>query len=80
MHLLTGVTIQPNLELKTRPKPVLGSLPLAFALPAEGCYDEYHQKALHAKFRRAERHYDECRHAPCHGASQCGLLNKLRRC
>ncbi len=33
MHLLPGVAIQPNLELKTRPKPVLGSLPLAFALP-----------------------------------------------
>jgi hypothetical protein len=33
MHLLPGVEIQPNLELKTRPKPVLGSLPLAFALP-----------------------------------------------
>jgi hypothetical protein len=33
MHLLPGVAIQPNLELKTRPKQVLGSLPLAFALP-----------------------------------------------
>ncbi len=33
MHLMPGVAIQPNLELKTRPKPVLGSLPLAFALP-----------------------------------------------
>jgi hypothetical protein len=33
LHLLPGVAIQPNLELKTRPKPVLGSLPLAFALP-----------------------------------------------
>ncbi len=33
MHLLPGVAKQPNLELKTRPKPVLGSLPLAFALP-----------------------------------------------
>ncbi len=33
MHLQPGVAIQPNLELKTRPKPVLGSLPLAFALP-----------------------------------------------
>jgi hypothetical protein len=33
MHLLPGVAIQPNLELKTQPKPVLGSLPLAFALP-----------------------------------------------
>jgi hypothetical protein len=30
---LPGVAKQPNLELKTRPKPVLGSLPLAFALP-----------------------------------------------
>ncbi len=34
MHLLLGVAIQPNLELKTQPKPVLGSLPLAFTLPA----------------------------------------------
>jgi hypothetical protein len=34
MHLLPGVAIQPNLELKTRPKLVLGSLTLAFALPA----------------------------------------------
>jgi len=35
MHLQPGVAKQPNLELKTRPKLVLGSLPLAFALPAE---------------------------------------------
>ncbi len=28
---------QPDLELKTRPKPVLGSLPLAFALP-DACH------------------------------------------
>ncbi len=34
MHLLPGTAIQPNLELKTRPELVLGSLPLAFALPA----------------------------------------------
>jgi hypothetical protein len=33
MHLLPGVSIQPNLELKTQPKPGLGYLPLAFALP-----------------------------------------------
>ncbi len=33
MPLLPGAAIQPNLELKTRPKLVLGSLPLAFALP-----------------------------------------------
>jgi hypothetical protein len=35
MHLLPSVTIQPNLELKTRPKQLLGSLPLVIALPAE---------------------------------------------
>jgi hypothetical protein len=34
MHFLPGVAIQPNLELKTRPKQHLGSLPLLIALPA----------------------------------------------
>ncbi len=34
MHLLPGVAIQPNLELKTWPKQLLGSLPLVIALPA----------------------------------------------
>jgi hypothetical protein len=33
MHLLPGVAIQPNLELKTRPKQLLGSLPLVIMLP-----------------------------------------------
>ncbi len=32
MHLLPCVAIQPNLELKTRPKQLLGSLPLVIAL------------------------------------------------
>ncbi len=36
MHLLPDVAIQHNLELKTQPKPVLGFLPLAFALPDDG--------------------------------------------
>jgi hypothetical protein len=34
MHLLPSVAIQPNLELKTRPKQLLGSLPLVIPLPA----------------------------------------------
>jgi hypothetical protein len=34
MHLLPGVAKQPNLELKTRPKQLLGSLPLVIVLPA----------------------------------------------
>jgi hypothetical protein len=33
MHLLPSVALQPNLELKTWPKLLLGYLPLAFALP-----------------------------------------------
>ncbi len=32
MHLLPSVAIQPNLELKTQPKQLLGSLPLVIAL------------------------------------------------
>jgi hypothetical protein len=44
MHLLPSVAIQPNLELKTWPKPVLGSLPLAFALPYWGHF--FYQKTL----------------------------------
>jgi hypothetical protein len=34
MHLLSSVAIRPNLELKTQPKQLLGSLPLVIALPA----------------------------------------------
>jgi hypothetical protein len=33
MHLWPGVAKQPNLELKTWPKQLLGSLPLVIALP-----------------------------------------------
>jgi hypothetical protein len=33
MHLLQSITIQPNLELKTRPKQLLSSFPLDIALP-----------------------------------------------
>jgi hypothetical protein len=33
MRLLPGVAIQPNLELKTQPKQLLGSLPLDITLP-----------------------------------------------
>jgi len=34
MHLLPDVAKQPNLELKTRPKQHLSSLPLVIALPS----------------------------------------------
>ncbi len=33
MHLLSNVAIRPNLEMKTRPKQLLGYLPLNIALP-----------------------------------------------
>ncbi len=35
MHLLPSVAIQSNLESKTRPKQLLGSLPLVIALPGQ---------------------------------------------
>ncbi len=35
MHLLCRIAIRPNLELKTPPKQLFGSLPLDIALPAE---------------------------------------------
>jgi len=35
MHLLPSVAIRPNLESKTWPKQLLGSLPLVIALPVQ---------------------------------------------
>ncbi len=34
MHFLPSIAIQPNLELKTWPKQLIGYLPLVIALPA----------------------------------------------
>jgi hypothetical protein len=34
LHLLSGVATQANLELKTQPKQLLGSVPLVITLPA----------------------------------------------
>jgi hypothetical protein len=39
IHLLPSVAIQPNLELKTQPKQLLGSLPLVITLPALGYFN-----------------------------------------
>ncbi len=36
MHLMRSIAIQPNLELKTQPKQLLGSLPLDIALSGLG--------------------------------------------
>jgi hypothetical protein len=44
MHLPPSVAKQPNLELKTRPKQLLGSLPLVIALPGEGDRDREREK------------------------------------
>ncbi len=54
MHLWPGVAKQPNLELKTLPKQLLGSLPLVIALP--GHSDECHSDECHSD----ECHSDEC--------------------
>ncbi len=42
MHLLPGVAKQPNLELKTQPKQLLGSLPLVITLPRFN-YNKFHE-------------------------------------
>jgi hypothetical protein len=41
MHLLPGVAIQPNLDLKAQPKQLLGSLPLVIALPRKVHYSAF---------------------------------------
>jgi hypothetical protein len=53
MHLRPGVAKQPNLELKTQPKQLLGALPLVITLPGW-----VPQKA----------HYAESRYGECRGA------------
>jgi hypothetical protein len=47
MHSLNSVAIRPNLELKTQPKQLLGSLPLDIALPGEAVFDHgaWHRQA-----------------------------------
>ncbi len=61
MHLRPGVAKQPNLELKTQPKQILGSLPLLIALPGVGvlyaCKDAHSLCAhpLHPSERERER-------------------------
>ncbi len=49
MHLLRSVAIQPNLELKTRPKQLLRSLLLVIALPAH--HDALFYGGQSVKFR-----------------------------
>jgi hypothetical protein len=38
MHLLHSIALRPNLELKTWPKQLLGSLPLDIVLPRQVTY------------------------------------------
>jgi len=42
MHLQHIVAIQPNLESKTQPKQLLGSLPLVIALPKITYFNIFH--------------------------------------
>jgi hypothetical protein len=48
MHLLPSVAIQPNLELKTWPKQLLGSLPLVIMLPAGAYASHFSHFVLHS--------------------------------
>jgi len=43
MHFLRSIVIRPNLELKTRPKQLLGSLPLDVALPRQLDFEQLYR-------------------------------------
>ncbi len=68
MHLLPSVTIQPNLELKTQPKQLLGSLPLVIALLE--CSDELKQLLESESYHLL--------HEPSGQNSEASLLNKAQ--
>jgi len=55
MHLLPSVAIWPNLELKTQPKQLLGSLPLVIALPAQANLIQGLIKVLRSNLMAAAR-------------------------
>ncbi len=51
MHLLSSLAIRPNLDLKTQPKQLLGSLPLYITLPeqSEKTFGSPHLPGLDSK-------------------------------
>jgi hypothetical protein len=50
MHLLRSIAIQPNLELKTQPKELLGSLLLDVVLPGIDKIDISYDLKSYARF------------------------------
>ncbi len=56
-HLLLGVAIQPNLELKTWPKQLLGSLPLDIALSGSIKQLTERQVSVNAKLNEGLYHF-----------------------
>jgi hypothetical protein len=63
MHLLHSIAIQSNLELKTRPKQLLGSLPLDIVLPRTGHCDydpKLQSKHVNITDHRSQSHKTFC--------------------
>jgi hypothetical protein len=52
MHLLPSVAIRPNLELKTRPKQLLGSLPLVIEAPVLGNFSNFFSQTSKFNFKQ----------------------------
>ncbi len=80
MHLFPSVAEWPNLELKTRPKQLLGSLPLVIALPGLVQFltlkNAFNQKQLSAFFHWSQfTELNFCQVYPAGFAGQ-GILNK----
>jgi hypothetical protein len=65
MHLSCYEAKHPNFKLKTRPKQLLGSLPLAFVLPSlvpgEQCNDDKMLiNQLYSSYPRVDIHFTGC--------------------
>jgi hypothetical protein len=57
MHLMPTVAVQPNLELKTRPKQLLGSLPLVFELPVDYLFVHFQTSKYSVTLSNRNFHY-----------------------
>ncbi len=62
MHLLSSVAIQPDLELKTRPKQLLGSLPLDIALLDYSEKKNWLTRCIYSSFHDETDPYLKTRH------------------
>ncbi len=58
MHLPHSIAIRPNLELKTQPKQILGSLPLDITLPGSSLAHTIKPGLKRLEVQNARAYYD----------------------